>query len=241
MSNRILSIVFVFAMFQCHQVFAGPQQAAGRAQEEKKMQNEKQPTPKPAVNSAALLDPSKATEHAPATFRVKLETTKGPVVLEVVRDWAPNGADRFYNLVKIGFYNDVAFFRVIDGFMAQFGIHGDPKVAAKWREARIADDPVKQSNLRGFVSFATAGPNTRTTQLFINYADRNAQLDRSGFAPFARVIQGMEVVDSLYSGYGEGAPNGAGPNQGLVQMQGNAYLRANFPKLDYIKTATIVE
>jgi peptidyl-prolyl cis-trans isomerase A (cyclophilin A) len=193
------------------------------------------------VNSAALLDPSKATEHALATFRVKLETTKGPVVLEVVRDWAPNGADRFYNLVKIGFYNDVAFFRVIDGFMAQFGIHGDPKVAAKWREARIADDPVKQSNLRGFVSFATAGPNTRTTQLFINYADRNAQLDRSGFAPFARVIQGMEVVDSLYSGYGEGAPNGAGPNQGLVQMQGNAYLRANFPKLDYIKTATIVE
>ncbi len=186
-------------------------------------------------------DPAKATAQAPEKFRVKLDTTKGPVVIEVVRAWAPKGADRFYNLVKLGFYTDIAFFRVIDGFMAQFGIHGDPAVSAKWRAAQIPDDPVKQSNLRGFVSYAMAGPNTRTTQLFINYADRNKQLDSSGFSPFGRVVEGMENIDNLYSGYGEGAPSGKGPNQGLVQTQGNAYLRKSFPNLDYIKTATIVE
>jgi peptidyl-prolyl cis-trans isomerase A (cyclophilin A) len=188
-------------------------------------------------------DPAKATAQAPEKFKVNLDTTKGPVVIEVVRAWAPKGADRFYNLVKSGFYTDVAFFRVIDGFMAQFGIHGDPAVSAKWRgpAAQIADDPVKQSNLRGFVSFAMAGPNTRTTQLFINYADRNKQLDGMGFSPFGRVIQGMENVDNLYSGYGEGAPRGRGPDQSLIQTQGNAYLRKSFPRLDYIKSATIVE
>ncbi len=186
-------------------------------------------------------DPAKATEQAPEKFRVKLDTTKGPVTIEVVRAWAPKGADRFYNLVKLGFYTDIAFFRVIDGFMAQFGIHGNPEVSAKWRDAKIADDPVKQSNLRGFVSYAMAGPNTRTTQLFINYADRNRQLDGSGFSPFGRVIEGMENIDNLYSGYGEGAPSGKGPNQGLIQTQGNAYLRKSFPNLDYIKSATVVE
>ncbi len=191
--------------------------------------------------SKANPDPAKATEQAPETFRAKLDTTKGPVVIEVIRAWAPKGADRFYNLVKSGFYTDVAFFRVIDGFMAQFGISGSPEVSAKWRDAKIADDPVKQSNLRGFVSFAMAGPNTRTTQLFINYADRNRQLDSMGFSPFGRVIQGMENIDNLYSGYGEGAPRGRGPDQSMVQTQGNTYLRKSFPHLDYIKSATIVE
>jgi len=204
------------------------------------MQDNKQPTSAPGATSATQLDPAKATEQAPETYRVKLDTTKGPVVLEVMRAWAPKGADRFYNLVKAGFYNDVAFFRVINGFMAQFGIHGDPAISAKWRNARIPDDPVRQSNLRGFVSFAMGGPNTRTTQLFINYGD-NSRLDRMGFPPFARVIQGMENIDLLYSEYGEGAPNGGGPNQQIVQMKGNEYLRKDFPNLDYIKTATIVE
>jgi len=236
MSKRILGLFCVFTLLACCQLAGSPSQStAGGQQEDQKMQDKKQPT---RASSAALLDPSKATETAPATFRVKLDTTKGPVVLEVVRDWAPRGADRFYNLVKIGFYKDVAFFRVINGFMAQFGIHGDPAVSAKWRDARIPDDPVRQSNLRGFVSFAMGGPNTRTTQLFINYAD-NARLDSMGFPPFARVIQGMENIDLLYSEYGEGAPSGAGPSQRMVQLEGNAYLRASFPKLDYIKTATI--
>jgi peptidyl-prolyl cis-trans isomerase A (cyclophilin A) len=161
-------------------------------------------------------------------------------VIDVRRDWAPQGADRFYNLVKNGFYDDARFFRVIDGFMAQFGIHGNPTVQSAWRNANIKDDPVKQSNRRGYVTFATAGPNTRTTQLFINYRD-NAGLDKQGFAPFGEVVSGMDVVDKLYSGYGEGAPSGRGPNQGRVQAEGNAYLNKEFPRLDYIKSATIVE
>ena len=131
-------------------------------------------------------------------------------MVEVHRDWAPNGADRFYNLVKNGFYNDARFFRVIDGFMVQFGINGDPKISAVWRDANIKDDPVKQSNTRGMITFATAGPNTRTTQVFINFGD-NAGLDGQGFSPFGKVVSGMDVVDSLYAGYGEGAPNGHGP------------------------------
>jgi peptidyl-prolyl cis-trans isomerase A (cyclophilin A) len=160
--------------------------------------------------------------------------------MQVNRAWAPNGADRFFNLVKAGFFDDVVFFRVIDGFMAQFGIHGDPKVSAVWKEATIADDPVVQSNARGFVSFATAGPNTRTTQLFINFAD-NKKLDGMGFSPIGQIVDGMNVVDSLHKGYGEGAPRGAGPAQGRIQTEGNAYLRKDFPKLDSIRTARIVE
>jgi peptidyl-prolyl cis-trans isomerase A (cyclophilin A) len=187
-----------------------------------------------------LLNPALAKAKAPDLFKVKFETTKGNILLQVNRSWAPLGADRFYNLVKIGYFNDVAFFRVIDGFMAQFGIHGDPKVNAQWEPARISDDPVQESNVRGAVSFATAGPNTRTTQLFINYGD-NSMLDQRGFAPFARVIQGMEVVDALYKDYGEGAPRGGGPSQGLLQSQGNSYLRSQFPKLDYIKRAALVK
>ena len=189
--------------------------------------------------SQNLGNPAALKEQAPPVYKVEFDTSKGPFVVEVHRDWAPNGADRFYNLVKNGFYDDVRFFRVVEGFMAQFGVNGDPKVSTLWREARIKDDPVKVSNKRTFVTFATAGPNTRTTQIFINYGD-NSNLDGQGFSPFGQVVSGMKVVDSLYGGYGEGAPGGRGPNQARVQTEGNAYLASAFPNLDYVKKATIV-
>lgn len=196
-----------------------------------------------AAASAELLSAEAAsatpTDVGPATYRARFETSAGTFVVEVQRDWAPQGADRFYDLVKSGYYDGQRFFRVLSGFMAQFGIHGDPKVSASWRERRILDDPVKGSNTRGMVSFATAGPNTRTTQVFINYGD-NSSLDGMGFAPFGRVVEGMEVVDKLFAGYGEGAPRGHGPDQGRIQSEGNAYLEHDFPKLDYVKKATIV-
>jgi peptidyl-prolyl cis-trans isomerase A (cyclophilin A) len=185
-----------------------------------------------------LLDPSKATAKAPDTFKAKFTTTKGDFVIEVHRAWSPNGADRFYNLVKLGFYDDTRLFRAIDGFMVQFGISGDPAVNAKWQEQGIPDDPIKQSNKRGFVTFAQRGtPNTRSTQVFVNFGD-NSRLDAS-FAPFGQVVQGLDVIDSVYKGYGEGAPMGGGPDQSRIQAQGNAYLDANFPKLDGIKRAVV--
>ena len=190
--------------------------------------------------SAKLSSPAAANETAPETFKVRLATTKGDMILEIHRSWAPNGADRFYNLVKIGFFDGVEFFRVVDNFMAQVGIHGDPAVAAKWRDAKIPDDPsAGRSNQRGFVTFATSGPNTRTTQFFINFKD-NSFLDKMNFPPIGRVIQGDDVLDKLYRGYGEGAPQGNGPDQGRIQAEGNAYLKAQFPNLDAIKTARIV-
>lgn len=195
----------------------------------------------PAI-SEKILNPdlNELAQSCPAQFKVKFETSKGDFVIEVHRDWAPHGADRLYYLAKYGYYDGVRFFRVIDGFMAQFGYHGDPKVIQTWRNLTIPDDPVKQSNLRGYVTFAkTQLPNSRTTQLFINYGD-NSRLDAMGFAPVGKVIEGMEVVDQLYSGYGEGAPNGPGPSQQLIQQGGNDYLNKNFPKLDYIKKATIL-
>jgi peptidyl-prolyl cis-trans isomerase A (cyclophilin A) len=188
--------------------------------------------------SQGLGNPAALKEQAPAVYRVDFDTTKGPFVVEVHRDWAPIGADRFYNLVKNGFYDNTRFFRVIEGFMVQFGVNGDPKVASVWKGARLKDDPVKVSNKRTFITFATAGPNTRTTQVFISYGD-NSNLDGQGFAPFGQVVSGMKVVDSLYSGYGEGAPGGRGPDQSKVQAEGNAYLTSAFPNLDYIKKATI--
>jgi peptidyl-prolyl cis-trans isomerase A (cyclophilin A) len=188
--------------------------------------------------AANLGNPSSLNEKAPGVYKAKFDTSKGTFVIEVHRDWAPAGADRFYNLVKNGFYNDARFFRVIDGFMVQFGISGNPDLSSVWREARIKDDPVKQSNGRGMVSFATAGPNTRTTQVFINFGD-NSGLDGQGFSPFGQVVQGMDVVDALYKGYGEGAPRGQGPDQNRIQMEGNAYLMQDYPKLDYVKKATI--
>ena len=190
------------------------------------------------AQSPNLSNPAALTEQAPATYKVKFDTTKGAFVVQVTRDWAPIGADRFYNLVKNGFYDNVRFFRVISGFMVQFGISGDPSIMAKWREASIKDDPVTQSNKHGYITFATAGPNTRTSQVFINFND-NTQLDQMGFAPFGRVISGMDVVDKLNAEYGEGAPRGRGPDQGRMQQEGNAYLAKDFPRLDYVKKATI--
>ena len=192
------------------------------------------------TRESVLLSPQGATAQAPENYKVKLATTKGDMVLEIHRAWAPNGADRFYNLVKIGFFDGVEFFRVVDGFMAQVGIHGDPAVAAKWRDAHIPDDPAAgHSNRRGAVTFATAGPGTRTTQFFINFKD-NSFLDSMGFPPIGEVVEGDAVLDKLYRGYGEGAPRGRGPDQGRIQAEGNAYLQKDFPELDAIKTATIV-
>jgi peptidyl-prolyl cis-trans isomerase A (cyclophilin A) len=189
--------------------------------------------------SAALKNPAELKETAPATFTANFDTSAGSFVITVHRDWAPHGADRFYNLVKNGFYNDVRFFRAIAGFMVQFGIHGTPEVAAAWRNARLPVDKVVQSNRRGYITYAMGGsPDTRTTQVFINFRD-NSNLDKLGFAPFGQVTTGMEVVDKIFTGYGEGAPSGSGPEQGRVQAEGNAYLMKSFPKLDYIKTATI--
>lgn len=188
--------------------------------------------------SANLLSPGSLTEKAPDVYKVKFATTKGDFVVEVHRDWAPNGADRFYNLVKNGFYNDDAFFRVVKGFMVQFGVTGDPKVNAAWIQAAIPDDPVKQSNKPGMITFATAGPNTRTTQVFINYND-NGNLDSQGFAPFGYVSSGFDVVQALNGEYGDGAPFGKGPDQNRIQSEGNSYLKRDFANLDYIKTAMI--
>lgn len=201
----------------------------------------KKNAPKAKSTASKLLAPSRLTAKAPDIFRVRFETSKGPFVIEVHRDWAPLGADRFYNLVDNGFYTDVRFFRVVSGFMAQFGINGNPAVNRAWDDATIPDDPVIQSNTRGMVSFAKAGPNTRTTQIFINYADRNSRLDSMGFPPFGKVVEGMDVVDALYSGYGEGPPTGYGPAQDQIQSKGNAYLAAEFPKLDFVKTAVVVK
>jgi peptidyl-prolyl cis-trans isomerase A (cyclophilin A) len=196
-------------------------------------------SPSAATLHPALLSPAQLSEKAPAIFKAKFTTAKGDFVVEVHRDWAPNGADRFYNLVKAGFFDDTRFFRAIEGFMVQFGISGDPALSTKWLNANIPDDPVTQSNKRGFVTFAQRNdPNSRSTQVFINYSD-NKNLDGMRFAPFGQVVKGMDVVDSLYKGYGEGAPGGAGPNQGLIQSQGNAYLDTSFPKLDAIRAAVI--
>jgi peptidyl-prolyl cis-trans isomerase A (cyclophilin A) len=184
------------------------------------------------LSKAKLRTPSALTEQAPPTFKAKFDTSKGAFVVEVHRDWAPKGADRFYNLVKNGFFDDARFFRVVPDFMVQFGIHGDPNIQKNWANANITDDPVTKSNKRGYITFATRGANTRTTQMFINFKD-NAGLDRQGFAPFGEVVTGMDIVDKITSQYGEK------PNQGSIQAEGNAYLNKEFPKLDYIKKATI--
>jgi len=192
-----------------------------------------------------LLNPSLATQQAPSDFTVLLQTTKGDVMLELHRDWAPNGVDRFYNLVKVGYFSDIAFFRVIGGFMAQFGMHGDPNINRVWKASTISDDKVRESNKRGFITFAqTNAPNSRSTQLFINYGN-NKNLDSMRFAPIGKVIEeagmggGMSVIDQLYAEYGEGAPRGRGPSQGKIGQQGNTYLRSEFPNLDYIISARV--
>jgi peptidyl-prolyl cis-trans isomerase A (cyclophilin A) len=172
-------------------------------------------------------------------FHARFETSKGPFVIEVTRNWAPRGADRFHQLVESGFFDNTRFFRVVTSFMVQFGVHGDPEVNEAWESLTIPDDPVVQSNRRGYVSFAMAGPATRTTQVFINLID-NTRLDEMGFAPFGRVIEGMAVVDSLHADYGDGPPSGFGPDQMRIMREGNAYLEREFPRLDFVRTARLV-
>ena len=190
----------------------------------------------PAATPTPAADPA-----APDSFRVAMETGKGRIVLEVKRAWAPRGVDRFHALVTSGYYDKVKFFRVIPGFMAQFGISGDPAMNARWGDANIPDDSVKQSNRKGMITYAkTMAPNSRSTQLFINLVD-NPNLDGMGFAPFGRVVEGMDVVEKLYGGYGEGAPDGGGPEQGRIGREGNAYLNSAFPKLDSIISARVIK
>ncbi len=188
----------------------------------------------PAAAKPNLKNPAAFKEQAPAVYKAAFDTSAGSFVIEVHRDWAPLGADRFYNLVKSGFFDNVRFFRVVPGFMVQFGINGDPAVSGAWMSARLRDDPVKESNKRGYITFATSGPNSRTTQVFINFAD-NAGLDGQGFAPFGKVISGMAVVDKLNPKYGEKTTS----EQGSIYSKGNAYLDQAFPGLDFIKKATI--
>jgi peptidyl-prolyl cis-trans isomerase A (cyclophilin A) len=195
---------------------------------------ETKPAATNAPAAADLSDPSKLKEKAPDTFKVKFDTTKGAFTVEVTRSLAPNGADRFYNLVKAGYFKDIAFFRVIPGFMAQFGMNGDPKLTAIWNHANIQDDPVKGSNTRGTITFAqTQMPNSRSAQFFINFGD-NSRLDGDRFAPFGKVTEGMDVVDKINSEYREA------PNQGAIEAMGNEYLKKNFPNLDYIKSAKLL-
>ena len=214
--------------------------AEEKAAEEKPVEAkvEKKAKPKAAVKKEAADKTAEAPKAAPEKFTLVMDTTKGKIEFSCDKSNAPKGVDRLHQLVKEGFFKDLAFFRVLDGFVAQFGIHGDPKVSAKWRDNKIADDPVKGTNSAGSLTFATAGKDTRTSQFFINLVD-NPRLDGMGFSPLCKVASGMEAVKKLHSGYGEGAPMGPGPSQELLQMEGNAYLKKNFPKLDYIKSASI--
>src|ERR1700731_3441881 len=198
--------------------------------------------PAPAPHSGydrALLHPALLKDKAPDEYKVKFTTTKGDFVVAVNRAWAPIGADRFYNLVKHHFYDNASFFRVLPGFVVQFGISANPPVSAAWKTADIKDDPVTQSNLRGYLVFATAGANTRTTQVFVNLVD-NKRLDSMGFAAFGKVTEDMNVVEMMYEGYGEGAPQGAEPDQDQMKKQGKPYLDKGWPKLDSIKTTTLL-
>ncbi|MBI4675980.1 MAG: peptidylprolyl isomerase [Elusimicrobia bacterium] len=221
---------------------ADPAKKAAPAKAKPAAEAKQDPAPAPpAQDPRALLAPGQATAKAPEVFRAKFATTKGDFIVEVRRDWAPLGADRFYNLVKVGYFDGVSFFRVVKGFMVQFGVHGAPEVNAAWRPARIKDDPVKKSNQRAFVTYAMAGPDTRTTQFFINYGD-NAGLDGQGFPPFGQVVKGMEVVDKIYGEYGDmPQQGGAGPDPGRLEREGDSYLKKDFPKLDYIKKARLTK
>jgi len=178
-------------------------------------------------------------EPPPDVFHVKLDTSKGLVDIEVHRDWAPRGADHFYELVKSGFYDGGRFFRIVRGFVVQFGINGDPKTNALWAGGMLPDDPVKQHNIKGTVTYAKTGPNARTTQLFINLGDNRKSLDKQGFVPIGQVVDGMPVVESFYGFYGDMPPAGQGPDPNKIQQLGNEYLQAHFPRLDFIKKASV--
>jgi homoserine O-acetyltransferase/O-succinyltransferase len=196
----------------------------------------------PPADRSLLLNPAapEMNQRAPDLFAVRFETSKGVMVIEVHRDWSPHGADRFYNLVRAGYYDGVRFHRIRAGTWAQFGINGDPKISNAWRERTIPDDPRIESNTRGTIAFAFAVKDGRTTQLFINLRDNSATHDPEPFVPFGRVIEGMNVADALYVEYGESAGGGIrGGKQGPLFESGNAYLNANFPRLDYIVRATI--
>ena len=196
--------------------------------------------PRGPGSKPSLMNPAALKAKAPDDFKAQFTTTKGDFTVEVHRDWAPNGADRFYVLVKNGFYDGAEFFRVIPNFMVQFGISGNPKIAAAWAHANLRDDPVKQGNKRGRITYAMAGPNTRTSQVFINFRD-NSNLDSQGFAAFGEVTEGMDVVDKLYGGYGDMQEMGGhGPSPSKIESEGNAYLDKNFSQLDSIKTAKIL-
>jgi peptidyl-prolyl cis-trans isomerase A (cyclophilin A) len=226
--SRAACVAAVFAFAGC----------AGTDQEEEPAAEQVAPPPAPAAADAPA--------PVEAAYWVRFETTRGNFVVEVHPEWAPKGAERFKELVTSGYYDGCKFFRVIDGFMVQFGINGSGALNAEWREKRIPDDPVTQKNTRGRITFATSGPNSRTTQVFINFDNNTAggpgpDLDGMGFAPFGEVVEGMDVVDKLYDGYGEGAPRGKGPRQDLIQSQGNTYLEAEFPKLDGIVKASLLE
>lgn len=184
------------------------------------------------------MSPAEHRGRAPDRFRVRLVTSRGDVVIEVRRAWAPRGADRLHRLVAEGHFDGARFFRVVEGFVAQFGISGDPARTRAWRGRAIEDDPVVASNVRGAVAFAAAGPDSRTTQLFVNLRD-NAGLDRMGFAPVGEVVEGMDAVDRLHAGYGEGPPRGRGPSQARIAAEGEAYLAREFPALDRIVRATL--
>lgn len=192
----------------------------------------------PRQAQSPLLRPNRFTDTAPPRFRVRLETNQGDVVIDVHRDWAPLGVDRFYNLVRGGFYDDTRVYRVVDGFVAQFGLNGDPYVNVAWKSEFLVDDPVLQSNTRGRVTFAKGGLHTRTTELFFNLKD-NSSLDAQGFPPLGEVVEGMDVVDGFYAEYGDGPPRGEGPYQAMAQARGNAYLDADFPLLARIIDASV--
>jgi peptidyl-prolyl cis-trans isomerase A (cyclophilin A) len=227
--KAIATVIVLCASLLVHAQTSAPKSAPSKGS----------PTKTRAAHTAAagprpsLLNPASLKAKAPAVFKAKFTTTAGDFVVEVHREWAPLGADRFYNLVRYGYFTNAAFFRVVPGFVVQFGLSADPAVNAAWKTATIQDDPVVQSNKRGNLVFATAGPSTRTTQLFINYAD-NARLDGMGFAPFGSVVEGMDVVDKINSVYGES------PRQDLITEQGDAYLKANFRDIDKIKLARII-
>jgi peptidyl-prolyl cis-trans isomerase A (cyclophilin A) len=218
---------FLTMMFVCGATFAQTKSTTPAAKK----------TATPVKSTAPvrnLLDPSTLKATAPAIYKAKFTTTQGDFVVQVTRAWAPIGADRFYNLVRDKFFDGGAFFRVIPGFMAQFGLSPNPAVSAAWNGQNLIDEPVKQSNKRGFITFAKASmPNTRTTQVFINYGD-NSRLDADGFAPFGEVIEGMEVVEKFNSEYG------GSPDQGAIQQLGKSWIDKNMPKVDLIKTAVIV-
>ena len=182
--------------------------------------------------SGGGMDPSKWNKESPASYKARFETTAGAFTVQVQREWAPIGADRFYNLVASGYFNGARFFRVVPGFVVQFGLSADPKVSAAWKMTNLQDDPVRRSNGRGFLTFATSGPNSRTTQLFINLGN-NLSLDQQGFSPFGLVTEGMEAVDKITAEYGES------PQQPEIEQKGEAYLEQSFPKLDKITKATI--